>query len=874
MLAEVVSVQGPKSSRNLSRICSPGWRFLLAWVWGMVGYCAPALGAPRAGHDSTGLLVGANGFPQASLVLAAVLLLVLLVVRELGFRHRLDQARQDSQKVMEEALRKSELKYQELFNGTSDAIFIHEIGTMNVIDVNDRAVAMLGYSREEFCQLPVDAMSLGSPPYFGDNAIARSRLVETEGPQVFPWRARKKDGQLLWVEVALRQVELEGQPRILALARDVDERIRSQEALNQSEAMYRALFHQAGNAYMFIETDNTMSLVNMEMEKMLGLSREEIEGQYKWTDFIAEPEDLKRMQEYHELRRSQPGTAPNTYETRIKDRRGRVFEALVTAVILPGTSQTLASVTDISQLRSAERARESSEIMYQAIFENTGTASVIVAADTTIQLANSEWLNLSGYSREETEGRQSWTSHVHPEDLDRMKGYHYERRQDGQASRKYQFRFIRRNGEIRYIANTVTLIPGTELSISSLVDITDLRNAEEERSRLQSLLASIIDSMPSVLVGVDQERRITQWNVQAERYTSLSQKEVAGRNVFEVLPLLTAHADLIERTLAGGGISSIEKMMLFDEGKTSYADVTVYSLEDSENKGGVIRIDDITDKVRLENIMIQTEKMMSVGGLAAGMAHEINNPLGGIIQGAQNISRRLDPSLEQNTIAAREYGIDMETLTGYLQERKIFDMLEGIRRSGVRAARIVSNMLQFSRTGESEHQLCDPVRLLDGALELASNDYDLKKKYDFRQITIERHYDQRLGVINCAETEIEQVLLNLLKNAAYAMMSCEPPLSHPIITLRAYPEADKAVIEVEDNGPGMNENIAKRIFEPFFTTKAPGSGTGLGLSVSYFIVTENHRGQIYVETQPGRGARFVIKLPMKGKVNAENVPSR
>lgn len=857
------------SGQHRNRTCRQWFRLLLAAAVCFFLPGTPVLAAVSPDGGTSDLLGGFFTPVQLSLVLASLALLALLAGRELVWKKRC-QLEQGALKQAEEALDKSELKYRELFNGTSDAIFIHEAATMRVIDVNQQAVELLGYSREEFCQMPVGAISEGIPPYYNGMAVARGQLLESGGPQVFEWRARRKDGRLIWVEVALRSIELEGSRRVLAIVRDVDEQVSSREALNKSEEMYRALFENAGSAYMFVEADNTISLVNLEMERTLGLSRGEIEGRLKWTEFVASPDDLTRMQEYHRLRRSQPGLAPNVYETRIKDCKGRVFEALITAVIIPGTAKTLASITDISQLRSAERARQSSEVMYRAIFENTGNASIIIAPDTTIQLANSEWLNLSGHSREETEGIISWTRYIHPDDLERMKKYHYDRRQDLQAPRKYEFRFIRSNGEMRYISNNVTMIPGTDLSIASLMDISELKHTEAERIRLQNLLANIINSMPSMLVGIDKQRRINQWNVQAEKHTWMDRASALGRNVFEVLPFLASKEKLVEQTLSGGGINKVEKMLIFHQGRTMYADITIYPLEDVEPCGGVIRIDDITEKVRLENIMIQTEKMMSVGGLAAGMAHEINNPLGGIIQGAQNIHRRLDPLLEQNLEAARECGLEISAMNDYLERRQVLEFLEGIRRSRIRAARIVNNMLQFSRTGESEHSRCDLARLLDGAVELASNDYDLKKKYDFRHIAIDRHYDSRVPPVNCAETEIEQVLLNLLKNAAQAMMGGATPRSHPAIALRIYSEGEMAVIEVEDNGPGMEESVAKRVFEPFFTTKAPGEGTGLGLSVSYFIITENHRGQIYVESQPGRGARFVIKLPVKGKAGNDN----
>jgi signal transduction histidine kinase len=153
--------------------------------------------------------------------------------------------------------------------------------------------------------------------------------------------------------------------------------------------------------------------------------------------------------------------------------------------------------------------------------------------------------------------------------------------------------------------------------------------------------------------------------------------------------------------------------------------------------------------------------------------------------------------------------------------------------------------------------------MLDTVVRLAGSGYDLKKKYDFRQIQIERDYDPGLGEVLCDRTQIEQVFLNLIKNAAHAMADAGTP---PPRCIRLCTRRDGAIarIEVEDNGPGMDGATRKRAFEPFFTTKEVGIGTGLGLSVSYFIVTEQHKGSISVSSREGEGCRFTIRLPISG----------
>jgi signal transduction histidine kinase len=254
--------------------------------------------------------------------------------------------------------------------------------------------------------------------------------------------------------------------------------------------------------------------------------------------------------------------------------------------------------------------------------------------------------------------------------------------------------------------------------------------------------------------------------------------------------------------------------------------------------------------------------MVSVGGLAAGMAHEINNPLGGILMGAENILRRVSPTFPKNKESANKFGVDLNKMHDYLIERNIISTIEGIREMGARAAKIVTNMLNFSRKSESRMVPTDLSFLLEKTIEIAAHDYDLKKKYDFRHIDIIREFDNDLPAVPCVATEIEQVVLNLLRNASQAITEKQFTKETPKIILRLKKAGNMARLEIEDNGPGIKEENRKRIFEPFFTTKSLGLGTGLGLSVSYFIITNNHQGTINVETTQGKGSKFIINLPL------------
>lgn len=290
-----------------------------------------------------------------------------------------------------------------------------------------------------------------------------------------------------------------------------------------------------------------------------------------------------------------------------------------------------------------------------------------------------------------------------------------------------------------------------------------------------------------------------------------------------------------------------------------YVDITKLLFDDGPMSISFAR--DLTERKQARDLMVQAEKMAMVGGLAAGMAHEINNPIGIIIQNLQNIERRLSADSPDNLEVAEELGISLPLVRIYLEKRSVFKLLTKMYNAGERTAKIVSNMLQFSRKSDSERKMVALPDIIERALELAANDYDLKKKYDFRHINIVRDFAIDLPKVPVNTTEFEQVIINILKNAAQAMAEFGAP--EPEINLTAYREDAMAVIKVSDNGPGMDENTRKRIFEPFFTTKEVGVGTGLGLSVSYTLITQNHKGIFTVDSTPGKGAHFTIKLPLK-----------
>ncbi|MCP4115913.1 MAG: PAS domain S-box protein [Desulfobacteraceae bacterium] len=398
-------------------------------------------------------------------------------------------------------------------------------------------------------------------------------------------------------------------------------------------------------------------------------------------------------------------------------------------------------------------------------------------------------------------------------------------------------------------------------------DITERKLAEEELRYLRNYLFNIINSMPSVLVGVDTQCNVTQWNREAYRATGVMSQDAIGQPLDRVFPRLSGAMELVHDAIRSRQTLHNPRQVRHEDGSTRYEDMTIYPLIADGVEGAVIRIDDVTDKVNMEEMMIQSEKMLSVGGLAAGMAHEINNPIAGMMQNANVMAIRLGDRIDMpaNLKAAEEAGTTIEAIRDFMEARGIPRMITAINKSGRRVSEIVNNMLNFARMSAAQISSYSLPDLLDKAIELAATDYDLKKHYDFKMIEIRKEYDDKAPPVPCEGGKIQQVLLNILRNGAHAMQ--EAGIRKPVFIVRTWFEKERKMVcmEIKDNGPGMDEEVRKRAFEPFYTTKPVGEGTGLGLSVSYFIISENHGGEISVNSTPGSGAGFIIRLPLEGK---------
>lgn len=732
--------------------------------------------------------------------------------------------------------------------------------------------AMLGYTPQAVTGGVEDWTALIHPEEREKALASFSAYISEGGKGMYEaqYRLRAKDGSWRWIMGKGRAVSWddEGRPtRIIGLNLDIQKSRQDQLEMQRTQTLNKALLEQTTQFIGLLDLQGNLLVANRTSMEWIKAKPEEVLGKPFW-DGPWWPDKTKA--EFLLLQLIDQVREGKTVRREIvhADSEGR--ESFFDFTMSPFRNETgqvvnfIVEGRDISMLKKKQQEIMESEKRFRTIFENAPYSMVITRlSDGKYMDANTAFLDRMNISRENlltlSPKDVGTFGQAHQQEiLLRLKASRNIHNMETQVQRPDGT-----TGHILYSGGLITL-DGEACILSMTVDITELKQAQEELRRSKEMFARLFQLSPDIITLARQEDGVLlEVNETFSRTTGYSRDEALGKSTLD-LTIFAAperRTAFVQALLRDGQVDNFEFEMRHRDGHTLQCSTSarLMNIDDTPCILAITR--DITHLRALQDSMIQSEKMLSLGGIAAGIAHEINNPLGIVLQAAQTITLRTRADFPKNIEAAAKVGADLGQVDRYLKERKVDVFIRDIQGAAVRAAEIIRHMLDFSRRSESRHSVCDIRVILENSLRLASSDYDLKKNYDFKSIRIEKDVEDNLPCLLCTETEIEQVLLNLLRNAAQAMAEAEPPLPDPCIGIRIRKMETGLRIDIRDNGPGISAENRKRIFEPFFTTKTAGAGTGLGLSVSYFIITKGHGGAMYVTAPAEGGTVFSIELP-------------
>ena len=771
-------------------------------------------------------------------------------------------------KEAQEARRKSEALSKAILDQTFALIALLD-SQGGILDLNRTAL--------DFANTPLNAL-LGSPFWEGAwwpdrneaEAICREGMRKSLRGEVFRREVRHRghDGEEHIIDFSVSPFtdETGAVRQFICEGRDITEMRRAQDAVAESERRFRSIFENAPYAIAINRLNDGAYLdVNNSFLEKNRLTKAEALALKPYDRVVSSSEDESEIR-----RRLNESKGVHNIEAAVRLQDGGVGHIIYSAVpiTVDGERCALSMTVDVTDKQRAEEALRASEEKYRAIFNNAPIGIFRTTFQGRFEEVNPTLARMLGYA-----GRDELLDSVHDLARDLYPSAAMRKRLldavlASPSGASLEIEFKRKDGSPFYAIINASLQFDAEAHPAfldgTIEDITERKRAEEALRASEEKFSRLFRLSPDsiMLVHLD-SGRLADVNDAFVHLTGYSRKEALGLDALELRLYRdpAARERLYERLHTSDHVKDYEFELKRKDDSPVLCSIScqVLAINDQPYIMAVMR--DVTEIKRMQEMMIQTEKMISVGGIAAGIAHEINNPLGIVLQATQNLSQRMRPDFPKNLEAARDVGIDMERLAEYMRVRKLDVFLEDIRSAAQRASAIIRHMLDFSRRSESKRKVCHLDEIVEKALSLAQSDYDLKKSYDFKSINVEVDMDDDLPTINCTETEIEQVLLNLLRNSAQAMAEAEHPREAPRIAVRVKGSPSGVRIEVEDNGPGIPPEIQRRIFEPFFTTKAPGVGTGLGLSVSYFIVTKSHGGRMKVVSTPGVGTSFIIELP-------------
>lgn len=519
---------------------------------------------------------------------------------------------------------------------------------------------------------------------------------------------------------------------------------------------------------------------------------------------------------------------------------------------------------DVTERRQVEQAQRESERRFRDLLENMQLMAVMLDDGGNITFINDCLLHSTGRKRHQVMGGNWFEMFIPEESRGVLRAAYLRMMAGGQPASPHEYEIVTVDGARRRVVWNTIVIHGPDErpagSASVGADVTEQRRSEAETQKL----LRVAEQTDDAVMITDPAGNIEYVNAAFERETGYLRAEVIGQSA-RILHSGVQDEGFYKKmwdTISSGHSFRALMVNRRKAGDLFYEEKTITPLRDA---GGTIThylstSKDVTERRRMDEQLQQSEKLASIGQLAAGVAHEINNPVGYISSNIATLARYMDSifrlidayeeaerALDDAELQKRLQGLREEVDLAYLRgdiRALIDESSEGV----ARVKKIVQDLKDFSRQEEAEWQMADLHKGLESTLNIVHN--ELKYKAE-----VVREFGD-LPLVECIPSQLNQVFMNLLVNAAQAIEE------HGVIHVRSGVDGSWCWVEVEDNGKGIPSEHIKRLFEPFFTTKPVGKGTGLGLSISYGIV-QKHGGRIEVDSEMGQGSRFRVWLPLR-----------
>jgi PAS domain S-box-containing protein len=600
----------------------------------------------------------------------------------------------------------------------------------------------------------------------------------------------------------------------------------AQEKLEHEKNRVESIINTAQTIILTLDKEGNILDFNPYMEELSGYKIEEVRGKNWFETFLPE-RDKKQVLNLFKTSINVINLKGNTNPILTRD--GRELQILWYGTLTKDNdgniSGLLATGQDVTERIQLEELNN--------VITTKTPIGIYIVQEKWIVYINPEFQKITGYSDDDLK-KMGAEDLIYPDDREFVRKESIAMLK-GQRNTPFEFRVQDPNGKIRWALETVISITygGRRASLGCFMDITENKLAEQAVNQSEIKLRTIIESIPQGIIVTDMKGNILQVNLSAIKlYDCKTENEIIGKNALDFA--LTEYHDRILGEIRKAQETNSQVKFLYSamtvHRRNFPAEMSIIHIMNTYGEpAGIIGVfEDITERTKLQEQLVMTDRLASVGELAAGIAHELNNPLTGVVGFSDLLLTRTDISED------------------------IRADLEVINREAIRASQVAKHLLTFARRHPDEKAPTDINSIIRIAMELRAYE---QRVNNIRLIT---NLDTNLPKVLANDFQLQQVFINIIINAEYFMVEEHGKGN---LTITTEHTGDIIRIVFQDDGPGIPHENLINIFNPFFTTKVVGKGTGLGLSICYGIITE-HNGKIYAESTPGEGARFIIELPV------------